>query len=55
MDLQAESTNVTVIFEEATLQEDQNIFQTDLLHYGPTSLVDHPFGQQLDLAEFKWA
>lgn len=53
--LQAESTKVTVIFEEASLRGDLNIFQIDLLHYCPISPTGHPLGQQFGLFEFKWA
>lgn len=55
MYLQAESTKVTVTIEEASLHQVLNIFQTDLLHYCPIALTDHPLGQQFDLFEFKWA
>lgn len=54
MHLQTESTKVTVIFEEASLHRDLNIFQSDL-HYCPISLTGRPLGQRFDLFEFKWA
>lgn len=55
MHLQAESTKVTVTFEEANLHGDLNIFQTDLLRYCPFSLTGHRLGQWFDLFEVKWA